>query len=139
MLDTIIIIIFVILFVILFIALFAKLVGETNYGFHEYKVLNLPLKDKSQDMNYCLPGCVRGSCKPNNSKNSCKYGFQCQYCQDRKTDMFYVDFNDERTIVPLYEEESQLNYNQKNRLNQSIEKNNQYIQLLNDKIKIMNS
>ena len=139
MLDTIIIIIFVILFVILFITLFAKLVSETNYGFHQYQVLNLPLKDKSQDMNYCLSGCVRGSCNPNNSKNSCKYGFQCQYCQDRKTDMFYVDFNDEREIVPLYEEESKLNYNQKIKLNQSIEKNNQYIQLLNDKIKILNS
>jgi len=139
MLDTIIIIIFVILFVILFIALFAKLVGETNYGFHQYQVINLPLKDKSKDMNYCLPGCVRGSCNPNNSKNSCKYGFQCQYCQDRKTNMFYVDFNDEREIVPLYEEESKLNYNQKNRLNQSIEKNNEYIQLLNDKIMMMNS
>lgn len=139
MLDTIIIIIFVTLFVILFIALFAKIIGETNYGFHQYQVLNLPLKDKSQDMNYCLPGCIRGSCNPSNSKNSCKYGFQCQYCQDRKTNMFYVDFNDEREIVPLYEEENKLNYKQKNRLNQSIEKNNEYIKLLNDKIKIMNS
>lgn len=139
MLDTIIIIIFVILFVILFIAMFAKLVSEVNNGMQQYQVLNLPLKDKSQDMNYCLPGCVRGSCNPNNSKNSCKYGFQCQYCQDRKTNMFYVDFNDEREIVPLYEEENKLNYKQKNRLNQSIEKNNEYIKLLNDKIKIMNS
>jgi hypothetical protein len=119
--------------------MFAKLTNNIDSGFKEYTVINNPLKDKSKDMNYCLPGCVRGSCKPNNQKNSCKYGFQCQYCQDLKTNMFYVDFNDEREIIPLYEEDKKLNYRQKNRLNESIEKNNKYIELLNKKIMLMNS
>jgi hypothetical protein len=106
--------------------------------FKEYEVLT-PIKGYGINMNYCLNGCIRGTCKKSNLQNSCKYDFQCNYCQDRKTNMFYVDFNNEKEIVPLYEEESKLTKNQKDLLNDSIDKNNKYINELNKRIKIMNS
>ena len=128
------IIIFAIIFIYLFALLTKNLVKEE---IKEYQVIDF--KDNGDEMNYCLPGCIRGACKKTNDNNSCKFDFQCEYCQDNKTNMFYVDYNNEREIIPLYEEENKLNYQQKNRLNQSIEKNNQYIQSLNKKIMLMNS
>ena len=107
-------------------------------GIKEYKVLDnnieLPLKGDGKNMNLCLPGCIRGVCGQK-GKNNCKYDFQCQYCQDVKTNMFYVNFDKEREIVPLYEEERNLTIPQKNLLNDEIIKNNEYIHKLNDKIK----
>ena len=99
----------------------------------------LPLKDNAKNMNLCLPGCVRGTCtQPNKNKNFCNYDFQCQYCQDKKTNMFYVNFDNEKEIVPIYEEKS-LNYKETELLNNLIKKDNDYIHLLNKQIKIFNS
>jgi hypothetical protein len=125
-----------IIFVIIFIYFFANLINEN--GMKSYDVL-LPIKGDGENMNYCLNGCTRGSCVKNNSPNSCKYDFQCNYCQDKKTNMFYVDFNNniEKEIIPIYEEEN-LNLTQKDMLNESIENNNEYIKELNDRIKNLN-
>ena len=90
-----------------------------------------------KNMNNCLNGCVRGVC--NKKKGACKYDFQCQYCKDIATNSFYVDFNDERRIIPVYEEDKKLNINQTTLLNDSISKNNRYINMLNHKIELMNS
>ena len=121
-----------------------------NTGMKSYSVLT-PIKGNGENMNYCLPGCVRGECNKSNivyeeiesedSLNKCKYDFQCQYCQDKKTNMFYVNFDKEREILPIYaeEEEHKLTYNQEIRLNNDINKNNKYINELNKKIKLMNS
>ena len=98
-----------------------------------------PIKADGEDMNYCLPGCIRGTCQKNNKNNYCKHDFQCQSCQDEKTNMFYATFDDERNIIPLYEEEHKLSNKQELLLNNSIRKNNIYIDNLNDKIKILNS
>jgi hypothetical protein len=100
----------------------------------------MPIKgDSSKDMNYCLDGCVRGACKlSSNNPKSCKYDFQCEYCQDKDTNMFYVDFNQEREILPLYEEQKNLNYSQDQLLNDQIEENNEYIKKLNKQIRIDN-
>jgi len=123
-------------------------------GMKEYKVLDtgdakLPLKGNGKNMNNCLPGCIRGVCnkRKNGSEgrvgggNNCKYDFQCQYCQDVKTNMFYVNFDNEREIVPLYEEEKEhkLPLKQKDLLNDEIKKNNEYIHKLNDRIKHIES
>ena len=105
---------------------------------HEYTILT-PIKDRTPYMNNCLKGCVRGTCKKVNLPNSCKYDFQCQYCNDLKTDMFYVNYDNEREIIPVYEEEHKLTIKQKDKLNESIKNNNIYIKELNNKIKMMNS
>jgi hypothetical protein len=111
-------------------------------GLKEYKVLDdnikLPLKGNGKNMNSCLPGCIRGMCGKKGG-NNCKYDFQCQYCQDVKTNMFYVNFDNEREIVPLYEEEKKLTIPQENLLNDEIKKNNEYIHKLNDRIKLIES
>jgi hypothetical protein len=143
-----IIFIVIIIFILIMILLYSKFAHLENIEDEmlSYEVLT-PIKGNGKNMNYCLKGCVRGTCGRKNNKNNknnsnnnlCKYDFQCQYCQDKKTNMFYVNFDDERNIVPLYEEESILNNNQKNLLNNSIIKNNIYINQLNNKIKIMNS
>ena len=126
-------IIIIIIFVLIFISYFNK---NENKKKEVYNVL-MPLQGNAQNMNICPKGCVRGNC--NRKNGDCKYDFQCQYCSDAKTNNFYVDFNDERKIIPLYEEEDKLTINQKNKLNEEIEKNNEYIELLNKKIMMMNN
>ena len=131
-----ILILFLVIFlVIIFIAFFAKLTNNNN-DILAYKVL-MPLRGNAPpDMNYCLNGCVRGRCNINsNDPNSCKYDFQCEYCQDRNTNMFYVDYNKEREILPLYDEQKTLNRAQDRLLNKEIEENNEYIKTLNKQIK----
>ncbi len=102
----------------------------------EYHVL-MPIKGDAKNMNNCPKGCIRGAC--NKKIGGCSYDFQCQYCRDNKTNMFFVDMNDERRIQSLLEEEEKLTSTQKNTLNEEISKNNQYIEILNKKIMMMNS
>jgi hypothetical protein len=102
----------------------------------EYDV-QLPIEGDAKNMNICPKGCIRGAC--NKKIRGCSYDFQCQYCRDDKTNMFFVDMNDESRIQALLEEEEKLNSTQKNMLNEEIEKNNKYIDLLNKKIVMMNS
>jgi hypothetical protein len=136
---TILILIGIILFVIIFIGLIVKFSTIFKDQHTQYQVM-MPLKGGAQNMNPCLPGCIRGTCNTSAKlKNNCKYDFQCQYCQDKKTDMFYVNFDNEREILPIYEEEGKLNLTQTQLLNKSIDKNNKYIDLLNSKIMMMNS
>lgn len=140
-LYNIIILLIIIIFVLCIIGSYSKYtnINKNDSEMVEYDVLT-SLKGKSKDMNLCLPGCMRGACnKSKNLLNNCKYDFQCQYCTDKKTKMFYVDFNNEREILPLYEEEKKLTYSQRELLNKSIEKNNKYINLLNHKIELLNS
>lgn len=129
----------IILFVIIFIGLIVKFSTIFKEEPTQYQVM-MPLKGNAKNMNPCLPGCVRGTCNTSAGlSNNCKYDFQCQYCQDKKSDMFYVNFDNEREILPIYEEEEKLNLSQTQLLNTKIDKNNKYIDLLNTKIMMMNS
>lgn len=83
-----IIIIIIIMIIILLLSKFSN-IDKIDDEMHSYNV-QPPIKAEGKNMNYCLPGCIRGMCKKNNSNNSCKYDFQCQYCQDKDTNMFYV-------------------------------------------------
>lgn len=141
-LYTFIIILLIIISIVVIIKLFSKFNINKNKksGLYSYDVLT-PIKDNGKNMNYCLNGCVRGSCnRQNKNKNSCKYDFQCSSCQDKATNMFYVNFNDtlEKEILPVYQEEN-LNYDQAIVLNKEIIKNNEYIDKINERIEIMNS
>ena len=133
------IIIGIIMIIILLLSKFSN-IDKIDDEMHSYYV-QTPVRAEGKNMNYCLPGCVRGNCKKNNVKNSCKYDFQCQYCQDKNTNMFYVNFDNERTIVPIYEEErsNKLNQKQESELNKTIKNNNIYITQLNNKIDMLNS
>jgi hypothetical protein len=143
---TIIILLVIILTIIIIIACIAKFghidnITDEEDGINKYKVLT-PIKSDGKNMNICPEGCIRGVCKKNkNIKESCKYDFQCQYCQDKSTQMFYVDTNNlyEQEILPIYEEEEKLNPVQKYLLNDEINENNKYINLLNKRIKSINS
>ena len=88
---TIIIIIVIIYFIILFLSKFSN-IDTIDSEMHSYYV-DTSIKDDGKNMNYCLDGCIRGTCNKNNKNNSCKYNYQCQYCQDKVTNMFYVDFD----------------------------------------------
>jgi ABC-type sugar transport system permease subunit len=129
----------VIILIIIFIQIYYKFtnIDNSESKMKEYDVIMPPIRGDAKNMNNCPKGCIRGACAKKNG--GCNYDFQCQYCNDEKTNMFFVDMNDERKIIPLYEEEEKLNSNQKNRLNQDIAKNNQYIDILNKKIMMMNS
>jgi len=137
--DGFIILFLIIILVIIIITIFSKFMHNNN-DMKSYQVL-MPIKDtSSEDMNYCLGGCIRGACKlPSNNPKSCKYDFQCEYCQDEDTNMFYVDFDQEREILPIYEEQKKLNYSQDQLLNRQIEENNEYIKKLNKQIRIDNN
>ena len=127
-----------IILIILLIGVFYIIYGSMRKNeTEEYKVLT-PLKGDGKNMNLCPTGCIRGSCS-NKSSDNCKYDFQCQYCQDATTNMFYVEFNKEREILPLYEEQKNMNLSQITLLNQSINSNNKYIDQINNKLKIINS
>jgi len=128
----------IIVIIVIIVQIYFKFTNN-NYSESKMKEYNiqLPIKDDAKNMNNCPRGCIRGAC--NKKVGGCSYDFQCQYCRDDKTNMFFVDMNDERPIQALLEEEEKLNIAQKNRLNEEIEKNNQYIELLNKKIVMMNS
>jgi len=143
MLYKLLILILIILFIIIFIALFVKLSFPVENDTLKYSIIKT---GNGKNMNLCPNGCTRGSCKKlssneiKNSKNYCKYNFQCNYCQDRKTNQFYVDpdFNNEKEILPIYEESKHLVISQKDMLNDAIKKNNDYIVELNKKIRNAN-
>lgn len=135
---TVLIFIIVILLIIGLVMLYSKnaVSSPSNYkGMKTYQVLT-PIKDDGGNMNLCPSGCVRGVC---NKGGNCNYDFQCQYCQDSNTNMFYVNFNNSKKILPAYAEEETLNYSEIQMLNKSIDKNNKYIDLLNQRIQMINS
>ena len=129
------------LLIIIFIALLCFVIykfSPINYvdsEMHEYKV-SLPLSGNGNNMNWCPSGCVRGTCTKG---KECVYDFQCQYCEDKKTKMFYVNFDQERNILPILEEEKRLSESQKDDLNMMISDNNEYIKKLNMQIRKINS
>ena len=107
----------------------------------KYKI-TMPVKGNGQNMNKCPFGCIRGACahKNNNNKLShmCTFDYQCQYCNDRKTNMFYVsgDYEYDKEINPKYAEHQKPT--ELDNLNKSIKNNNKYIDELNTSIKKMN-
>lgn len=133
---------FVLVIVILIICLISTLF--INFGnmrsdkiSKEYDI-QTPLQGDAKHMNLCPSGCYRGLCQK--EKGECKYDFQCEFCSDEKTNTFYVEPDDnKRQILPLYEEDHNMNNKQKSRLNEMIEKNNNYINELNKRISMMNS
>ena len=144
MLKEFLILIFIILFIVIFISIFVKLSFVKQDNVHNYSIIE---SGNGKNMNLCPKGCIRGSCKKLNSqelskhKDYCKYNFQCNYCQDKTTNQFYVDPNmdNEKAILPVYEESKHLIISQKDTLNDEIKQNNNYIIELNQKIKNMNN
>ena len=128
----------IIIIIIIIVQIYFKFTtpSDLESKMKEYDV-QLPIEGDAKNMNICPKGCIRGAC--NKKIGGCSYDFQCQYCRDNKTNMFFVDMNDESRIQALLEEEEKLNSTQKNMLNEDIEKNNKYIDLLNKKIVMMNS
>jgi len=108
-----------------------------SYKPNEDYDIQTPLQGDAKHMNLCPSGCYRGFCKKGTGQ--CKYDFQCEYCADKTTNTFYVEFDNDREILPLYEEQKKMNNSQKNTLNEMIEKNNHYINELNLRIGLMNS
>ncbi len=121
-----------------------KVVKEKEDAELKKYTITMPVKGNGQNMNNCPRGCVRGVCKHKNNNNNklshmCTFDYQCQYCNDRKTNMFYVsgDYENEKEIVPKYAEHQQPS--ELDNLNNSIKNNNVYINELNSAIKKMNN
>ena len=99
----------------------------------EYTII-LPHNGPANNMNDCLRGCQRGGCLNKSDKSGekhCKFDFQCQYCRDKDTNMFYTNgnYDNESNIVPEYEDAEQ---NEIESLNKMIKKNNLYIKDMNE-------
>jgi len=92
------------------------------------KYYYIPFHKDGKNMNLCVSGCVRGICKEG---GKCKRDEECQFCQDNKTNQFYVYGDRNEEIKPIYEE----NYSE---LNKVILKNNSYITKLNKSIHKIN-
>ena len=110
-------------------------INHIDSEMHEYEV-SLPLTGNGNNMNLCPSGCVRGTCVKG---KKCTYDFQCQYCYDQKTKMFYANFDQARNILPVLQEEKRLSVLQKDDLNIMIDDNNKYIKKLNTQIRKINS
>jgi cell division protein FtsL len=88
------IILLVLIIFFLFIAKFINMYSSDNTTeTKEYQILP-PQNGNIDNMNNCMEGCHRGKCTGekdmNKNSNSCKSDYQCQYCKDPKTNMFYV-------------------------------------------------
>jgi hypothetical protein len=97
----------------------------------KYEIIS-PIKGKAENMLKCPKGCIRGRCKK--SSDGCKNDIDCQYCKDTSTNMFYVNMDNERRILPILEEQKYLNLTQTDMLNNYIKDNNNYIKEMNEKI-----
>ena len=146
LLKTIAIFIFILFLVFIFIYGII-LLTNVNVKEKQYDIV-LPYMKSAKDAIICPIGCVRGRCNKINTnqntttttatnQNNCKYDFQCNYCQDKDTTLMYVDFNNNRTLQPIYEEEG-LSPFQKRTLNDEIDDNNKYIKELNKTIMTVN-
>ena len=120
-----------------------KVVKEKEEAELKKYSIQMPVKGNGKNMNNCPIGCVRGACKHHNNNNNklshmCTFDYQCQYCNDRKTNMFYVsgDYEYDKEINPKYAEHQKPT--ELDNLNNSIKNNNQYINELNTSIKKMN-
>jgi len=135
---TIIILFSLLIFILIIVLLYSKI--NNNILDPSKKVYDIePAKGNGRNLNMCQPGCIRGICNKTNKIDSCKYDFQCNMCQDRITNMFYINSNKEKYIKPIYEESKNLNYSQTKSLDKEIDKNNIYIKDLNNLIKKLNS
>ena len=129
---TLIIMLFLIILLCIFFY-FGRLFFDNNNNNKVYDI-HLPIKGNGLNKNLCPTGCIRGSCDVKNKKSKCHYNYECNYCQDPKTNMFYVNYTNEETIIPLVKQKG---YNDE--LNNIIRKNNIYINELDERIKILNS
>lgn len=126
------------IFIFIIVLLYSKI---NNYILDPIKkAYNIePAKGNAKNLNICQPGCIRGICNKTKDINSCKYDFECNMCQDRITNMFYINSNKEKYIKPIYEESKNLNYTQAKSLDKEIDENNIYIKDLNNLIRKLNS
>ena len=122
-------------FIIYYIINHTNIYNKKETETHTYNITKGNLASPYLDV--CKKGCTRGVCrtKNSNSKELCKYDFQCNYCKDRNTKNFYVDLTNYEEVQPIYSVQEELNNKQRNSLNVEIEENNDYIDDLNDKIR----
>lgn len=128
-------IIFFIIIVIGIIFIFLKPKNNDN-KYH----IKLPYSENGLNTLNCPAGCNRGRCdfKNQNKKNHCKYDFQCNYCNNKNTNMMYIDPNNNRKLIPVYEESQNLTKNQKGKLNNSINEYNNDIEKINKTVSYVN-
>lgn len=127
----------VLIIILLSYLIINKTTWIVNYkGKKEYNFL-YPNSFIANNIDQCPSGCVRGVCNDNNNIGNCTNDYQCSYCADEETNMFYVDFDNRQEILYKYNKNSS---NKKTKsLNEKIEENNNYISDLNVHIKDINS
>ncbi len=128
--------------VLLVIYIFIRLIQQTmqqNKMIKQYEI-KMPRQGDGRNFIRCPIGCLRGVCvdKEKNKEGKigiCQYDFQCQYCEDVGTGQFYVggNYENEKKIIPTYEQK-QIRDDDFDRLNQDIQKNNDYVKKLNEEI-----
>ena len=92
-------------FIIYYIINHTNIYNKKETETHTYNITKGNLASPYLDV--CKKGCTRGVCrtKNSNSKELCKYDFQCNYCKDRNTKNFYVDLTNYEEVQPIYDEQ----------------------------------
>lgn len=134
------VIIFFLVMVVIYI--FIRLIQQTmkqNQMIKKYEI-TMPRQGDGRNFIKCPIGCQRGICvdKEKNKEGKigiCQFDFQCQYCEDGATGQFYVGGNyaNEKKIIPTYEQKV-VRDDDMDRLNNDIQKNNEYVKKLNEEI-----
>lgn len=133
---------FIFIFLVLIIILLTYLIiNKTNLivnykGKKEYN-FTYPKSFIAENIDQCPAGCIRGVCNVNDKVGNCLNDYQCSYCADEETNMFYVDFENRGEI--LHEYNKSTDNNKTKTLNEKIKENNEYIYDLNNHIKDINS
>ncbi len=132
----------ILFFVIVLIYIFVRLIQDTirqNEIIKKYEITT-PHQGDGKNFIKCPIGCSRGVCvdKEKNKEGKigiCQYDFQCQYCEDAGTGQFYVsgNYDNQKKIIPTYEQK-EIREDDFDRLNQDIQKNNDYVKKLNEEI-----
>ena len=140
--------IFVTLVVIIFCLVLAYVVYNIIDNNTNNKYKNLPFHSyysgKSKHMKKCPNGCIRGRCDYNKYcrdhfppyPKCCAFDFQCNYCKDVDTGLYYIQPGYDDNIENKYNK--QMNESQTEIMNRDIKNNNQYINRINRKIKNIN-
>jgi len=121
--------------VLIFFLIYEFYPRQTNKSYE----FQLPIKGDGANKNICPKGCIRGVCEKKNG-SKCKHDYNCNYCRDETTNMFYVNssLQNEDKILPEYEESKKITKSSRDILNEKILANNLYIDNLNNKIKEIN-
>lgn len=141
---TLILIFTLIIFIIIFTFISYKIINNNINDKYKQLPFNSYYTKKSKNIKKCPHGCVRGRCDYNKYckdhfppyPKCCAFDFQCNYCKDVDTGMYYIQPGYDDNIE--YKYNKKMNQDQTDLFNDQIRENNKYIRRINKKINKIN-